>query len=78
MSLSNRCRRLSVAPMAHLERRGRGSLGGGGSAGRISHSFPEGSHFILGSPSLFWLIAPVPSRAKPWSRKWSLCSRREL
>ena len=36
MSLSNRCRRLSVTPMAqHLERRGRGALGGGGSPGRI-------------------------------------------
>ena len=39
MPLSNRYRRLSVAPMAHLERRGRGSLGGGGSAGRIRIPF---------------------------------------
>ena len=53
MSLSNRNRWLFVAPMAHLERRGCGSLGGGGSSGRISHSFPEGSHFIEGAhPSL--------------------------
>ena len=56
MSLSNRCRRLSVAPMAHLERRGRGSLGGGGSAGRISHFFPEGSHFIRGAHPFFGLL----------------------
>ena len=56
MSLSNRNRRLSVAPMAHLERRGRGSLGGGGSPGRISHSVPEGSHFIRGSHPFFGLL----------------------
>ena len=56
MSLSNCCRRLSVAPMAHLERRGRGSLGGGGSPGRISHSFPEGSHFIRGAHPFFGLL----------------------
>ena len=56
MSLSNRNRRLSVAPMAHLERRGRGSLGGGGSPGRISHSFPEGSHFIRGAHPFFGLL----------------------
>ena len=56
MSLSNRCRRLSVAPMAHLERRGREALGGGGSPGRISHSFPEGSHFIRGAHPFFGLL----------------------
>ena len=49
MPLSNRCRRLSVAPVAHLERQGRGSLGGGSAAGRIQNSFPEGSHFIQGT-----------------------------
>ena len=56
MSLSNRSRRLSVAPMTHLERRGRGSLGGGGSSGRISHSFPEGSHFIQGAHPFFGIL----------------------
>ena len=56
MSLSNRNRRLSVAPMAHLEQRGRGSLGGGGSSGRISHSFLEGSHFIQGAHPFFGLL----------------------
>ena len=56
MSLSNRNRRLSVAPMARLERRGRGSRGGGGSPGRISHSFPEGSHFIRGAHPFFGLL----------------------
>ena len=57
MPLSNRCRRLSVSPMAHLERRGRGSLGGGGSSGRISHSFPKGSHFIQGAHPFFGLLS---------------------
>ena len=56
MSLSNCSRRLSVAPLARLERRGRGSLGGGGSPGRISHSFPEGSHFIRGAHPFFGLL----------------------
>ena len=57
MPLSNRYRWLSVAPMAHLERRGRGSLGGGGSAGRISHFFPKGSHFIQGAHPFFGLLS---------------------
>ena len=56
MSLSNRNRQLSVVPMAHLEQRGCGSLGGGGSPGRISHSFPEGSHFIRGAHPFFGLL----------------------
>ena len=56
MSLSNRSRLLSVAPMARLERRGRESLGGGGSLGRILHSFPEGSHFIRGAHPFFGLL----------------------
>ena len=59
MPLSNRYRWLSVAPMAHLERRGRGSLGGGGSAGRIQHSSPEGSHFIQGAHPFFGLLSQI-------------------
>ena len=59
MPLSNRYRRLSVAPMAHLERRGRGSLGGGGSSGRIQHSFPEGSHFIQRAHPFFGLLSQI-------------------
>ena len=59
MSLSNRNRRLSVAPMAHLERRGRGSLGGRGSSGRISHSFPEGSHFIQAAHPFFGVLTQL-------------------
>ena len=58
MPLSNRSRRLSVAPVAHLERRGRGSLGGGSSSERLSHSFPEDSHFIRGTHPLYGLLPP--------------------
>ena len=58
MPLSNRSRRLSVAPVAHLERRGRGSLGGGSSSRRLSHPFPEGSHFIQGTHPLYGLLSP--------------------
>ena len=64
MPLSNRYRRLSVAPMAHLERRGRGSLGGGGSSERIQNSFPEGSLFIQGAypfPGLLFQFHPGQS-----------------
>ena len=52
MSQSNRCRRLSVAPLAGVERRGRGTLGSGGLAGGgggVSNSLPSGSHLIQGS-----------------------------
>ena len=46
MSQSNRCRRLSVAPLAGVERRGRGTLGNGGLAVGIPDSLPLGSHLI--------------------------------
>ena len=46
---SNRYRRLSVAPLAGVERRGRGTLGSGGLAVGISDSLPLGSHLIQGS-----------------------------
>ena len=59
MPLSNRYRQLSVTPMAHLERRGRRSLGGGSPSRRIQHSFPEGSHFIQGTHPLFGLLSQV-------------------
>ena len=49
MSRSNRNRRLSVAPLAGVERRGRGTLGGGSLAVGIPDSLPLGSHFIQGS-----------------------------
>ena len=56
MPLSNRSRRLFVAQVAHLERRGRGYLGGGGSSGRLPHPFPEVSHFIQGTHPLYGLL----------------------
>ena len=49
MSRSNRCRRLSVAPLAGVERQGCGSLGSGSLAVGISNSLPSGSHFIQGT-----------------------------
>ena len=49
MSQSSRCRRLSVAPLAGVERRGRGTLGSGGLAVGIPDSLPSGSHLIQGS-----------------------------
>ena len=49
MSQSNRYRRLSVAPLAGVERRGRGTLGGGGLAVGMPDSLPLGSHLIQGS-----------------------------
>ena len=49
MSLSDRCRRLSVAPLADEEQQGRGSLGSGSLAVGISNSLPSGSRFIQGT-----------------------------
>ena len=46
---SNRYRRLSVAPLAGVERRGRGTLGSGDLAVGIPDSLPLGSHLIQGS-----------------------------
>ena len=48
---TNRYRRLSVAPLAGVERRGRGTLGSGGLAVGIPDSLPWGSHLIQGSHS---------------------------
>ena len=52
MFLSNCGRRLSVAPLAGVERQGRGSLSSGSLAVGISHSLPSGSHFIQGTHPL--------------------------
>ena len=49
MSQSDRCRRLSVAPLAGVERQGRGSLGSGSLGVGISNSLPSGSRFIQGT-----------------------------
>ena len=52
MSLSNRSRRLSVAPLAGVERQGHGSLGSGSLAVGISVSLPSDSYFIQGTHPL--------------------------
>ena len=46
MSQSNRYRRLSVVPLAGVERQGRGTLGSGGLAVGIPDSLPLDSHLI--------------------------------
>ena len=56
MSQSNRCRRLSVAPLEGVERRGRGTLGSGSLAVGISDSLLSGSHLIQGSHPFFGLL----------------------
>ena len=52
MSLHSRSRRLSVAPLAGVERQGRRSLGGGGLAVGIPYSLPSDSYFIQGTHPL--------------------------
>ena len=47
ISLFNPDRRLVAPPLACLEGQGRGSLGGRGTAGGISHSLPVGSSSVL-------------------------------
>ena len=59
MSQSNRCRRLSVAPLAGVERRGRGTLGSGSLAVGISNSLPSGSHLIQGSHPFSGLVSQL-------------------
>ena len=49
MSLSSRSRRLFVAPLAGVERQGRGSLGSGSLAVGISDSLLSDSYFIQGT-----------------------------
>ena len=46
MSLSSCGRQLSVAPLAGVERQGRGSLGSGGRVVEISHSLPLAPRLI--------------------------------
>ena len=52
MSLPSCGRRLSVAPLAGVERQGSGSLGSGSLAVGISYSLPSGSRFIQGTDPL--------------------------
>ena len=52
MSQPGCSRRLSVAPLAGVERQGRGSLGSGGLAVGISRSLPSDTHLIQGTHPL--------------------------
>ena len=70
---SNRYRRLSVAPLAGVERRGRGTLGSGGLAVGDT-SFPSvGLPPYPGIPSLYRRMPPVPSGAELWRERFRLC-----
>ena len=71
---SNRYRRLSVAPLAGVERRGCGTLGSGGLAVGDTSRFPSiGLPPYPGIPSLYWRMPPVPSGAKLWRERFRLC-----
>ena len=63
---SNRDRRLSVAPLAGVERRGRGTLGSGGLAVGDTRFPSVGLPPYPGIPSLYRRMPPVPSGAKLW------------
>ena len=47
--MPNPVRRLSVPPLAGLEGQGRGSVGGGGPLGGVSHTFPPASSSVCGT-----------------------------
>ena len=57
MSQSNRYRRLPAAPLADVERQGRGSLGSRSLAVGISNSLSSGSHFIRGTHPFSGLLS---------------------
>ena len=44
--------------------------------GKATASLSGGLPLYPGNPSLIRLIVPTPSRAKPWRRRWSLCSKK--
>ena len=50
---------MSVAPLAGVERRGRGTLGSGGLAVGIPDSLPSGSHLIQGSHPFSGLLSQL-------------------
>ena len=50
--LPNPVRQLSVHPLAGLEGQGRGSMGGGGPPGRVSHTFSSASSSVYGTHPL--------------------------
>ena len=70
---SNRYRRLSVAPLAGVERRGRGTLGSGGLAVGDTRFSSVGLPPYPGIPSLYRRMPPVPSGAKLWRERFRLC-----
>ena len=70
---SNRYRRLSVAPLAGVERRGRGTLGSVGLAVGDTRFPSVGLPPYPGIPSLYWRMPPVPSGAKLWRERFRLC-----
>ena len=70
---SNRHRRLSVAPLAGVEQRGRGTLGSGGLAVGDTRFPSVGLPPYPGIPSLYRRMPPVPSGAKLWRERFRLC-----
>ena len=70
---SNRFRRLSVAPLAGVERRGRGTLGSGGLAVGDTRFPSVGLPPYLEIPSLYRRMPPVPLGAKLWRERFRLC-----
>ena len=70
---SNRYRRLSVAPLAGVERRARVTLGSGGLAVEDTRFPSVGLPPYPGIPSLYRRISPVPSGAKLWRGRFRLC-----
>ena len=70
---SNRFRRLSVAPLAGMERRGRGTLGSGGLAVGDTRFPSVGLPPYPGIPSLYRRMPPVPAGVKLWRERVRLC-----
>ena len=70
---TNRFRRLSVAPLAGVERRGRGTLGSGGLAVGDTRFPSVGLPPYPGIPSLYRHMPPFPSGAKHWRERFRLC-----
>ena len=70
---SNRYRRLSFAPLAGVERRGRGTLGSGGLVVGDTRFPSVGLPPYPGIPSLYQRMPPVPSEAKLWRERFRLC-----
>ena len=76
MSQSNRFGRLSVAPLAGVERQGRGSLGSESLAVGISHSLPSGSCFIQGTHPFAGVLSQLDQGQSSGGRGPVLAGRR--